>query len=33
MTVKNIMEPISDEMSEFEGRFRTSMQSKVPMLK
>ena len=32
MTVKNIMEPISDEMLEFEGRFRTSMQSKVPML-
>ena len=32
MTVKNIMEPISDEMAEFETRFRTSMQSKVPML-
>jgi len=26
------MEPISDEMAEFENRFRTSMQSKVPML-
>ena len=32
MTVKNIMEPIADEMAEFESRFRTSMQSKVPML-
>ncbi len=32
MTVKNIMAPISDEMAEFETRFRTSMQSKVPML-
>ncbi len=32
MTVKNIMEPISDEMVEFESRFRNSMQSKVPML-
>jgi len=26
------MEPIADEMAEFESRFRTSMQSKVPML-
>lgn len=32
MTVKDIMQPISSEMSEFEGRFRNSMQSKVPML-
>ena len=32
MTVKEIMEPISTEMSEFEGRFKKSMQSKVPML-
>lgn len=32
MTVKNIMEPISTEMAEFETRFRNSMQSKVPML-
>ncbi|HIP31893.1 MAG TPA: polyprenyl synthetase family protein [Crocinitomicaceae bacterium] len=32
MTVKEIMEPISAEMSEFEGRFRDSMKSKVPML-
>ncbi|MBL1278703.1 MAG: polyprenyl synthetase family protein [Fluviicola sp.] len=32
MTVKQIMEPISTEMSEFEGRFRDSMKSKVPML-
>ena len=32
MSVKEIMEPISSEMSEFEGRFRASMKSKVPLL-
>ena len=32
MTVQDIMAPISTEMSEFEGRFRESMRSKVPML-
>ncbi|NRA10649.1 MAG: polyprenyl synthetase family protein [Crocinitomicaceae bacterium] len=32
MSVKEIIEPISSEMSEFEGRFRTSMKSKVPLL-
>lgn len=32
MSVKEIMEPISTEMSEFEGRFRASMKSKVPLL-
>lgn len=32
MSVKEIMEPISSEMSEFEGRFRESMKSKVPLL-
>ncbi len=32
MTVKQILEPISEEMSEFEGRFTESMKSKVPML-
>jgi len=32
MSVKEIMEPISSEMSEFEGRFRDSMKSKVPLL-
>lgn len=32
MSVKEIMEPISSEMSEFEGRFRASMKSKVSLL-
>tara|TARA_B110000503_G_scaffold140716_1_gene232317 strand:- start:872 stop:1840 length:969 start_codon:yes stop_codon:yes gene_type:complete len=32
MTVKQILEPIGEEMSEFEGRFTESMKSKVPML-
>lgn len=32
MSVKEIMEPISQEMSEFEIRFRESMKSEVPML-
>ena len=32
MSVKEIMEPISSEMSEFEGRFRASMKSKVQLL-
>lgn len=32
MTVKEIMAPIEVEMNEFEGRFRNSMNSKVPML-
>lgn len=32
MTVKEIMTPIEAEMDEFEGRFRKSMNSKVPML-
>lgn len=32
MTVKQILEPINEEMSDFEGRFRESMKSKVPML-
>lgn len=32
MSVKEIMEPISLEMSEFEIRFRESMKSEVPML-
>ena len=32
MSVKEIMEPIADEMSEFEDRFRKSMKSKVPLL-
>lgn len=32
MSVKEIMDPISQEMSEFEIRFRESMKSEVPML-
>ena len=32
MSVKEIMEPISSEMSEFEVRFRENMKSEVPML-
>jgi len=32
MTVQEIMEPITAEMSEFEVRFRRSMKSKVPLL-
>ena len=32
MSVKEIMAPVSTEMSEFEVRFRTSMKSKVPLL-
>lgn len=32
MSVKEIMEPISHEMSEFEIRFRENMKSEVPML-
>ena len=32
MTVKEILAPISPEMSEFETRFRQSMRSKVPLL-
>lgn len=32
MSVKEIMTPVSIEMSEFEVRFRTSMKSKVPLL-
>lgn len=32
MTVKEIMAPVSDEMVEFEDRFRASMKSKVPLL-
>lgn len=32
MTVKEILAPISTEMSEFETRFRQSMRSKVPLL-
>lgn len=31
-SVKQIMAPITSEMSEFENRFRASMKSKVPML-
>lgn len=32
MTVKEIMTPITDEMNEFEIRFRQSMKSRVPLL-
>jgi len=32
MSVKEIMDPISSEMSEFEVRFRENMKSEVPML-
>ena len=32
MSVKEIMEPVSSEMMEFENRFRVSMKSKVPLL-
>lgn len=32
MAVKEIMAPITEEMKEFEFRFRSSMKSKVPML-
>lgn len=32
MSVKEIMAPVSEEMSEFETRFRASMKSKVPLL-
>ncbi len=32
MSVKEIMEPVSIEMSEFEQRFRASMKSQVPLL-
>lgn len=32
MSVKQIMEPVTAEMAEFESRFKASMKSKVPML-
>ncbi len=32
MSVKEIMAPVEEEMSEFEARFRASMKSKVPLL-
>ena len=32
MSVKEIMAPVAEEMSEFEDRFRKSMKSKVPLL-
>lgn len=32
MSVKEIMDPVKDEMLEFENRFRASMKSNVPML-
>lgn len=32
MTVKEIMAPVSNEMAQFESKFKTSMKSKVPLL-